>query len=269
MGAFKWHPDGRVERLEAKETTKTARTAFSQDMNLAARYRSLDELLPLLSLLIDEGKMNEAESIVMALERSRSEEWNKHSSPALANQFLAAYLNLDDREGIRRWTEFLFKPRPDGNLKPDAMTFAILLKKYANDDQDECEKCFERMKSFGIEKEDIVKLKDFFNDKELAFLGSRMGLDFDALNNKGQMIDLGSIMNDLCLPKTTESPRRDTSLPEAKSIQVRNKTDLFKFLEQIRGNHVFKTSHKDVEGGPRSRPLFCPGTIGKRLLRGQ
>lgn len=113
-----WRQDGTIGLLP--ETEYSPRNIS----NLVRRF-SLEELLPLLTSLIGQGRLELVERLIGRIQVSHARSWSSHSDVSLANALLRAYLERDRLEEAIRWREFIFARK---SVRPDQLTYSILFR---------------------------------------------------------------------------------------------------------------------------------------------
>lgn len=115
---IEWHKDGTIK--VPLGTEYGPRDIY----NLVRRF-SLEELLPLLTSLIGQGRLELVEKLIARIQASHAHSWPSHNDVSLANALLRAYLERDRLEEAVRWREFIFARK---SVRPDPLTYSILFR---------------------------------------------------------------------------------------------------------------------------------------------
>ena len=151
-----------------------------------ARYRQVTEVMPMVSALVHEGKLGEAEETVRAIMKNRPEEWLSHFTTSTANMFIQAYAKIRNFEGVENWKRYLWGF--EGKARPDIISYSILLKfHYECGNREECLRLMNGMEEDGFTISKLIEA-EYFDQDSLQSIFTFMGKDID--------ISLFSTVND-------------------------------------------------------------------------
>lgn len=126
------HVEGEVAKSLGEITDANASGSNKLEYSLkellsVARNRPLPELLPLISSLISDQKLEIADALFHSLGRFHPEEWVTMSKTHLVNQFIDGYLERGNWGEMLKWKDVLFTGQLSAT-RPDSYSFALMLR---------------------------------------------------------------------------------------------------------------------------------------------
>lgn len=215
---IEWQRDGTIRRRDAISRSR------QKDMMYLAKGRPFMELLPMASSLLEEGKIQMAETLMMYMNRFYLSDFKKHRDASLINRFLRLYTETNDSWGVKKWKDWLFSRSV---IHPDCMSYAILFNYYLRKGAEkDCRALAEQFPLDCITMKEILDT-EFIRPEDIVKLCTILNVAVKPDDQDRICVD--EIAGDL-FENSTVTPRTFEGLPEVNSI--RSKSDGISFLKE-------------------------------------
>ncbi|PJF17057.1 DNA-directed RNA polymerase, partial [Paramicrosporidium saccamoebae] len=214
---FEWDRDGTIRR-----TGPVMQEIQAKELGAMVRSRPLEELLPMATTLVAQGKIELAEAVIKWIKKLHLPEWYKHRDASCANTFMLAHIRNNNPDGMQNWRESLFER---SHAQPDTISYGILFDYFLEKGMEgECLKLAQQMPLDCVTIEKIAE-SEYLSAKKMEKLCGILNIP----KVKDDKISLESLVDDLDIG--VKSPLRsfDKDIPEVNAIK--SKSDGISFLK--------------------------------------